>query len=124
MNLHSIASAMVGAVNATVLCTLKQSSGYTVDANFVQQPQYAVFASIPCQIQPVSTGDLRRLSGMNQQGVYRRIYLNGHIEGVDRTGIKGGDIFIQSDNTVWLVTEAAENWPDWTSVVVTLQNGG
>ena len=124
MNLHSIAGAMVGGINAAVLCTFKQSAGYTVDANFVQQPQYTVYMNLRCQIQPISTGDLKRYSGLNIQGDYRRVYVTGHVDGLDRNAIKGGDILIQPDNTVWLVTQSAENWPEWTSFIITAQNGG
>jgi hypothetical protein len=123
MNLQAIAAPLVAAINPTVLCTYRKSVGYTTDATFTQQPQYAVFADIPCQIQPVPSGELRQLSGLNQQASYQKIYLNGDIEGVNRSAIKGGDLFTLPDDTVWLVTNAVENWPDWTCAIITLQNG-
>jgi hypothetical protein len=124
VNLQAVAAPLVAAVNPTVFVTYRKSVGYSTDSAYTQQPQYADFAGVPCQIQPVPSGELRRLSGLNQQASYQKIYLNGDAEGVVRSAIKGGDLFVLPDNTVWLATNAMENWSDWTAVIVTLQNGG
>ena len=124
MNLQAIAAPLAAAVNPTVLVTYRKSVGYSTDSAYTQQPKYADFAGVPCQIQPVPSGELRRFSGLNQQGSYQRMYLNGDIEGVVRSAIKGGDLFVLPDGSVWLVTNSVENWPDWTCCIVTRQNGG
>ena len=87
-------------------------------------PAYATYADVTCQIQQLTQGDLRRIDGLNLQGVNRAVYLNGAWSGVVRAGAEGGDLFQMVDGTMWLVTAVIETWPDWTKIMITQQNGG
>ena len=123
MNLHGIAARYVGAINPLLLCTLQASTGYTTNADGTQVAQYATFANVQCQVQNLTTRDLRQLDGLNIQGSSRAVYLNGNWFAVLRPGQRGGDLLTLPDGTVYLVTAVLELWPDWAKLSVTLQNG-
>lgn len=120
MNLHQIVSGAIGAINPPTLCKLQSSTGFVMEG-VTQVPQYACF-DVMCQIQPLSSGDLRKLDALNIQGVNKAIYINGNVEGVNRVAIKGGDLFTFPDGTAWLVVVALENWPDWSKIAVVKQD--
>jgi hypothetical protein len=123
VNLHQIVAGAVGAVNPLVPCDLRLSVGYTIMPDGSQAPQYAAFAGVLCQVQELTSRDLRQLDALNIQGSMRSIYLNGQWFGVVRVGARGGDLLTMADGTVWLVTAVLEIWPDWTKISVTLQDG-
>lgn len=120
MNLHQIVSGAIGAINPPALCKLQSSIGFVMEG-VTQVPQYACF-DVTCQIQPLSSGDLRKLDALNIQGVNKAIYINGNVEGVNRAAIKGGDLFTLPDGTTWLVVVALENWADWSKIAVVKQD--
>lgn len=124
MNLNNVVSGAIGAVNPRVRCTLRISTGSTELPDGTREPKYNFVPNVWCQIQPLSTSDLRKLDGLNLQSIGRAIYLNGNIEGVDRAALKGGDLFMQPDGTEWLVTMVLEHWPSWSKCAVTQQIRG
>jgi hypothetical protein len=127
MNLHQIVSGAVGTINPPILCMLQQSTGYNVQADGTQTPNYATFADVPVQVQALTYTDLMKLGAMNIQGTRRACYVNGNTEGVDRQAIKGGDLLTMPDMpgfpgpTTWLVVQQLEWWPDWSKFAITLQ---
>ena len=122
MNLHGIVSPYIGLVNPQILATLKKSSGYTSGADGSRVPTYVAYKDVLVQVQALGYNDIQQVSGLNIQGVRRKIYLNGDWEGVIRADQKGGDIIVMPDGTTYLVVLVLEHWPDWTSAAVTLQN--
>lgn len=125
MNLHGIVAGAIGAINPNVLGTLRMSVGYSIMQDGTQLPQYAEFVGVPCQVQELTSADIKQLDGLNVQGSQLAVYLNGNgWRGVVRVGARGGDLLTLSDGTVWLVTAVLEQWPDWTKIAITLQNGG
>ena len=124
MNLHQIVSGVIAAVNPLVMCRLiKNNLGYTTAEDGTTTPVAQDPIFIPCQIQALEYNDISQLDGMNIQGERRAVYLNGDWEGVVRVGQDGGDSLMMPDGTVWLCVFTLENWPDWTKMAVTLQNG-
>lgn len=124
MNLHGIASAAIAAVNPMVLISVEVSTGSTTLDDGTRVPAFAKPVVVSAQIQPLTGGDLRQVEGLNLQGEFQGIYINGHIDGLVRSENKGGDrITLVESGNVYLVTMVLENWPDWTKVVATLQNG-
>jgi hypothetical protein len=127
VNLHNIASAYVTAVNPLIAATLLPSTGYTKDPNtYKQVPSYGSPQTVMVQIQALQYNDIQQLDGMNIQGERRAVYLNGDWNGVVRADKIGGDLLKFADHPggperTWLVALVAENWPDWTKVLVTLQ---
>ena len=121
MNLHGIVRQAIGAVNPTIYATLRVSAGYTIGPDLKQIPQDRTIPNVPIQMQALSGSDLRQLGSLNIQSVNRAIYLNGDIQGVNRSEIKGGDLFCCADGTEWLVTQTLETWPDWCKVAVVQQ---
>lgn len=123
MNLHQIVSPAIAAVNPFITGTLKQATGYTTSGDGTQVPTYATPVTVPLQVQALSGRDIEHLDNMNIQGVVRRIYLNGNVEGVNRKEMKGGDLITFNGQT-WLVTIVFETWDadGWCSVGVTLQD--
>ena len=123
MNLHAIASGAVGAINPRVPLVLRVSTGSTVGADFKPVPTYAAAVTVMGQVQPMSWRDLQQIDGLNLQGTRRKIYANGFLDGIVRVTAKGGDLITDNDGNVWLVAIVLEQFPDWASVAVTLQNG-
>ena len=129
MNLHSIAAANVSAINPQTLVTVKLSTGYSTDLDGSREPTYVYHNRIPAQIQALTYNELQMLDGLQIQGERRAIYLNGRLEGINRSRNTGGDLIVFPDGnvwpfgTVWKVVLVVEQWPNWVKVAVTLQNG-
>jgi len=122
MDLHGIVSPVIGAVNPLVPVVIQVSTGYTTNADYKQVPSYADPVTRQGQVQPLSTGDIRHIEGMNLQGVERAIYIHGAVKGLIREEEVGGDLITLPDGSIWLVAVVLEQWPDWCKVGVTRQN--
>lgn len=78
------------------------------------------------QIQPLSSTDLRHVDMINLQGTHRACYISGTLHGAIRVGVKGGDLVVQANGSVWLVAQSLENFFEtagWTKALITLQDG-
>lgn len=125
MNLQDIAVGVISAVNPQTTCLLRMSTGSTILPDGTRIPTYAEFPDISCQIQPLTTGDLKHLDGLNLQGVHRAVYLNGNWDAVVRTFNRGGSLLTTPNGTTWLVVQVLEPWSDtagWTKFACTQQN--
>lgn len=127
VNLRAIANSVTKAINPNVPATLYVSTGNIVDANFRQQPQYQQ-TPIIAQVQPVSSGDLRKLDSLNIQGVQKAAYLNGSALAINRVLQLGGDLlvfpggYVPEGNT-WLIKASLEQWAStWCKVALVLQD--
>ena len=123
MNLNSVVSGVVSAVNRRVLLSLQRSTGWTSGANAKRTPTYDPPLQVWGQEQALSFSDLRQIDGLNINGTRRAIYLDGDWNGLVRSENKGGDLVTTPDGRVWLVVHVLEHWRGWTKVVVTLQDG-
>ena len=129
MNLLGITAGAVAAINPQIPCVLPMSTGYAIGPDGTQTPQYTPFPNILVQVQALSYTDLMKTGGLNIQGTRRKAYLMGGWEGVDRPGVKGGDLLSMPNlpdfpgPTTWLIVQVLEWWQDWCSVAITLQNG-
>jgi len=121
MNLHSMVSGVIGAVNPHVPVTIKHSTGYTTSPDGSQVPAYDAVTTTG-QIQALSGKDIERLNSLNVQGVLQKAYLDGNAEGLVRATGQGGDLLTIGDKT-YLVASVLERWPDWCCVALTLQEG-
>lgn len=127
MNLHGIVSGAIGAVNPFVSATVQRSTGYTTNSDGSRVPTYTTF-QISAQVQSLSYTDLIKLDALNITGKRRKIYLSGDVEGIIRADQRGGDLIVFPTGTLpegntWLAAYVLENWPDWVSVAITLQDG-
>jgi hypothetical protein len=126
MNLHSIVSGAVGAVNPQITISLQSSTGSTTNADGSRTPAYAEPVSLTAQVQPLTNRDLRQIEGLNLQGTLMAIYINGNLDGVVRVLMKGGDLITLPDGSVWLISQVLEGFAltaGWTKAVMTLQDG-
>jgi hypothetical protein len=119
MNLHSIVSGAIGAVNPFIPVSIKQSTGYTTAPDGTQVPTYTTISTTGQQ-QALSGSDILRLSNLNIQGVTTKMYLTGQYEGVFRVLGKGGDLLAFGGQT-YLVAQVLERWPDWACVALSMQ---
>lgn len=81
---------------------------------------------LTAQVQPLSTGDLQHLDGLNLNTTRRKVYLYGSVDSVSRVKRTGGDLITIEggvNDGVWLVSQVLEQFPDWVSAAITLQNG-
>lgn len=122
MNLHGIVRGAITAVNPDIPATLRQSTGYTVNADYTRTPTYQETPGVPIQVQGLNAKDLEHMDALNIQGVLRSVHLYGNWQGVVRVLSAGGDVFKFNGQT-WLVVHVMETWPDWSRVIVALQNG-
>lgn len=79
------------------------------------------------QVQPITWRDLQQMDGVNLGGTRRKIYINGTTDGIVRSLRKGGDLVTIAggvNDGVWLVAQVLEQFPDWCSAAITLQNEG
>lgn len=126
MNLNAIVGPYTGAVNPQSPVTVYLSTGpATTAADGSRQPTYAPPIIATMQVQPISTGDLRKLEGLNLQGKFTKLYLNGALRGLERINSLGGDLVVLPDGTTYLVKAVLEGWTPtagWCAVAAVLQN--
>lgn len=120
MNLHKISNSLIRSVNPNITATVRRYSGFTVGPGRSRVPSYYPDESIIIQFQPLTKGDLQHVDGLNMQGLFKSIHVNGSFYSVNREMQKGGDLFIV-DGQTWLVIEPLELWPDWSRLLVCLQ---
>lgn len=107
-------------VNPNIAATVRRYIGETTGPGRKPIPQYAPDEQITIQLQPLSKGDMQHVDGLNIQGLFKSIHVNGSFYSVNRTMQKGGDLFL-IDGQTWLVIEPLELWPDWCRLLVCLQ---
>lgn len=127
MNFHGAVKSLIGGANPPTFIAWLQSDGFTTTPDYRQVPAYKGAQTIQAQIQSMSADELKKVEGMNIQGVKRALYIEGQAAGVIRCDAKGGDLFQfpeirNGPNKTWLAVLALETWPDWVKVVVTLQD--
>ncbi len=120
MDLHNIVSGAISAVNPYIQAQIFQSTGYTTANDGSRAPSYAAPITRSIQKQDVSFKDLKQTEGLNIQGIFCSVYLEGQIYGADRGTAGGGDKFVFNSQT-WLVVAVSEQWPDWCKVILCLQ---
>jgi hypothetical protein len=123
MNLQSIVSTFIATVNPQQLLTVQVSAGSVEGPSGARIPIYKDPVQIYGQVQPMSYNDILQADSLNIQGTRAKFYLNGRVEGLMRGKQEGGDTITMPDGQVWLVVLVTEAWPDWTSGIVTLQDG-
>lgn len=121
LNVFAIAGNLTPIINPHITATLKISDGVEVTDDFSTRPKF-IYMPIKCEVQALSTSDLKQIENINQQSDMRAVYIIGGIKALNRPLQCGGDIinFFGSD---WLVTQQLEEWGDgsWTKVAVTRQ---
>jgi len=125
MNLHGIVSGIIGSVNPHAEALLQASLGYDTLASGRRVPKYDPIDYVTVQVQPMSTSDIMKVSGLNLQGVTRKFYMTGKLDAIVRIQKKGGDVISVPTGPwkgVWLINTILEQWPEWVAVVATLQN--
>ena len=125
MNLHDIVRGAITTVNPDIQAMLRRSTGYTVDTDGTQVPQYDEMTGT-AQVQGIDPKDLVHVNNLNIQGNLRTVYLYGNWFGIVRAGEQGGDILVfpavkGGENCEWLVVVQKEVFPDWCSVIVCQQ---
>ena len=123
MDLYSIASAAIQAVNPSVVATIQVSTGSTQNADFSRTPSYANAQTVKVNLQALQYNDIIQADALNIQGVRKKMYIEGTVNGLVRDQNKGGDIVTLPDGSVWLVAVIAENWLPWNCAIITRQNG-
>lgn len=128
MFLRGIANQVSNTVNPNMLVTVLRSTGYTIASGSLKQiPQYATGVSGPAQIQALDSTELKKVDGLNLQGVKRALYLTGSLKGVIRAGGTGADLVTIAAPApaqyigTWLVAMVLETWQDWTKVAIVQQ---
>ncbi len=122
MNLQAIVGPITAAVSPAVPMTVKVSQSYVTNADGSRAPSYAAPVTVQGYAQPLSYNDIVQADGLSIQGVRQKVYLQGAVSGLVRASNKGGDLITFPDGTIWLVALVSEDWPDWTSCIVTLQD--
>lgn len=123
MYLRGIANSVSSTINPNETVTVLRSTGFAIGAGARQVPSYADPVTGPAQVQALDANDLKQLDGLNIQGTLRALYLRGALAGEVRPTQQGGDIVKRNNETeTWLVVKVLETWPNWTKVVICLQD--
>lgn len=118
--------------------TYKVSRGQTVTSGTItatgtgkRVPGFTTTTGHTMQVQAASGQDLDHVDGLNLQAIYRSVYVNGTVHGVNRPALKGGDLLLIPTGLsatppltdTWLVKSVPEPWDagGWTRVIVVLQ---
>ena len=125
MNLRSIANKLTRTVNPNQSVSWLRSTGYSTDSAGKRTPSYTT-TTIQAQVQGISNNELKQLQFLNIQADARKVFAYDALDGVTRIDGHGGDILqfpSRSGGPVrnWLVTTVLESWPDYSLVLVTLQ---
>lgn len=123
MDLNAIVAGAIGTVNPNAPVTIQVSTGYVTNADGSRSPSYAAPQMIAAQVQALSYGDIVHADGLGIQGTRRKLYIHGAVNGLVRAQNKGGDLVTLADGTVWKIALILEQWPDWASAIITLQDG-
>lgn len=121
MNLHSIVSGAISAVNPKITGAVQVATGnYTTSPDGTQVPAY-ITSPIIMDVQALSAREIQHLDSLNVQGILKGVWADGELHGVDRTAGTGGDVLTFSGAT-WLVVQVIEAWNgDWCHVAVQKQ---
>lgn len=130
MNLHSIVSGAIQAVNPFTQLSIQTSNGYTTNPDGTQVPTYNDAVSVYGDVQALDAGEIQHLDSLNIQGRRMKFYINGNIDGIIRISQQGGDLIIilaggnnqPLAGTIWLTAVVLEYWDSWCSVAAVMQN--
>ena len=121
MNLHSMVSGAIGAINPHQKATVVTFDGWQTSPSGKREPKQSDPITVTVQRQELSQKDLMHVAGLNVQGQMCAVYLNGKHSGIVRPDGKGGEQFTLADGTVWKVIAVPEQWPDWSKVILCRQ---
>lgn len=134
MNLHLTVRGAITSVNPDTPGQWYRSTGYATGGDGTQAPTYAAPVTLPMQVQPLTGKDLKKLEGLNIQGITRTVFVNANVQGVDREAGQGGDLICFADvatvppdlrGTWWLCTTVLDTWGvGWCKVGLTKQLTG
>jgi hypothetical protein len=131
-NLHGLVRGAINSVNPDIKGNWLVSTGTTIDDAGASAPQYAAAVPVKCQVQAVRGGDLRKHSFLQDQGVYRVVYMYANPDAINRELQKGADLltfpqYPKGPAVTWLVRAVDEPWTSgngnlaWARVIVSLQ---
>ncbi len=107
-------------VNPHVPVSIKHSTGgYTTLPDGTPVPEYDI-TNTTGQIQPLTEGDVAKVSNLEVQGVAQKAYLDGNVESLVRATGQGGDL-LTIGGREYLVVVVLERWPDWCCVGLSMQ---
>jgi hypothetical protein len=127
MNINQIVGPYIAAINPTQPASVLFSTGPgPTQPDGSRAPTYADPVSASAQVQPITTGDLRKLDALNIQGVSQKVYLNGTLRGLQRINSLGGDLLVLDTGETYLVKAVLEQWAAgnimWVCCAIVLQN--
>lgn len=122
MYLRGIANRAAQGIRRDESVNIKRSTGSSMGPGLKLAAQYAPLVPVVAQIQALSGAELRLVEGLNIQGTFASIYVDGVLKAVERPSGVGGDLIIRADSTPWLVVAITENWGNWTKAVICLQS--
>lgn len=131
-NLHGLVRGAINAVNPDISALWLVSTGSTVGSTGKATPSYATAVPVKAQVQAVSGGDLRKYAFLQDQGVFRAVYMYANPDAINRVESKGGDLLVfpqypVATNRTWLIKQPDEPWTAgngnlaWCRVIVALQ---
>ncbi len=125
MNLHAIVAPCTRAVTPAIAADLYECTGSVVTATGRREPTYANPVTVTADVQPLSTGDIAHVDGLNLQGIEKAAYLFGDVRGINRKDGTGAALLAVGDTT-YKVTVVFEYWETagWCKVGLTLQLEG
>jgi hypothetical protein len=106
-----------------------ESGPISASGNGQRQPIFTVTPNVPMQFQALSSDELRHVDALNIATTMRAVHMNGDIQGLDRPGVRGGDILLAPTGLTgaamdtFLVVQVLESFDasGWCRLAVALQ---
>lgn len=117
-NIHTLIRHAINKVTPEQKILYKKYSGMT-SVGGKKTAQYLEPIEVWGRVNPITSDDIQFINNYNQSSRYFRFWINGMIDGLNRTDGSGGDIIIWNDKEYY-VTSVPEHWDkisDWVSFV-------
>lgn len=108
MNLFSLSSPLIAAINPFKSVTIWRYCGYQKNDDLTLSPEYQQIKTSG-DIQAISSTELQQLEKMNIQGTEFAMYLKNFAYPMNRANQYGGD-FIEYNGKQWLILSLLEAW--------------
>lgn len=119
----------IGAYTLSGAPQIVASEPMTATGSGARAPTYSIAPNVPMQFQAMTSDELQQIDGLNISATYRAVHMNGDLQGLDRPGVKGGDILLAPTGLTgvsmdtWLVVKVLEAFDasGWCRLAVVLQ---
>lgn len=126
VNLHHVVRGIITALHPDEGCLLYQAVGQDNDKGLTKA-RYRPAVAVKASIQPLDSQALNHLERAGDTKASEQAFLYSDlglpVSGIDRAGLRPGDMLQRQDGGWWLITSVLEDWSwdGWANVAVVRQ---